>query len=82
MPPEGPPLSPYQVELIKRWIEQGADWTEHWSFEPPRRHAVPTVKHEQWIHNPIDAFVLSKLERNGLVPAHPASKVELLRRIT
>ena len=82
MPPEGPPLTPSQIGLLKTWIEQGADWKEHWAFDAPRSQPLPAVKNERWVRNPIDAFVLSKLESRGLNPAPPAEKAALLRRVT
>ena len=82
MPPEGPRLTAMQLDLLKRWIEQGAEWKEHWAFEPPAIASPAAVKDAAWITNPIDAFVLNKLEKNGLSPAAPASKTALLRRVT
>ena len=54
---------------------------QHWAFQPIVRPAIPTVKDKAWVNNPIDAFVLSKLEANGLSPAPPAEKAALLRRM-
>jgi mono/diheme cytochrome c family protein len=82
MPPEGPRLTETQIDLLRRWIEEGAEWREHWAFIAPQPQQPPTVKHAQWVANPIDAFILSKLEQKGLTPAPPASKTALLRRIT
>ena len=82
MPPEGPALSPAQIELLKQWIDQGSDWKEHWAFESPKSYQPPAVKDASWVTNPIDAFVLSKLEQNELAPAPPLDKVALLRRVT
>ncbi len=80
MPPEGKPLTPEEVALIRRWISQGAAWEKHWSFRPPVRHTPPTVKNNNWVQNPIDAFILARLEQAGLSPAPPSGKQELLRR--
>jgi len=82
MPPEGAPLTPAQIELLKTWIQQGAEWKEHWAFEAPKLSAVPAVNNQKWVTNPIDAFVLSKLEQAGLTPAVPLEKAALLRRVT
>ena len=82
MPPEGAPLSDSQIELLRRWIEQGAEWKQHWAFLPPQPQQPPTVKNAKWVANPIDSFVLSKLEQKGFAPAPPADKTALLRRIT
>ncbi|HVA45599.1 MAG TPA: DUF1549 domain-containing protein [Pirellulales bacterium] len=81
MPPEGKPLDAAQVALIRRWIAEGAKWEEHWAFQPVVRPAVPTVNRRDWVRNPIDAFILSRLEQNGLAPAPPANKLALLRRV-
>jgi mono/diheme cytochrome c family protein len=80
MPPEGKPLTAEQVELVRKWIVQGANWEEHWAFQPVVRPAVPEVIDRGWVRNPIDAFILSRLEGNGLQPAPPADKVALVRR--
>lgn len=82
MPPEGTPLTSAQVDILRRWIEQGAEWKEHWAFETPRRQDPPRVKNTEWVKNPIDSFVLDKLQQNGLIPADPAEKTVLLRRVT
>src|SRR4051794_15691959 len=78
MPPpksKKPKLTADQVELLKRWIRQGAPWEGHWSFTPPQRPAVPEVKDPAWVRNPIDAFVLQRLEKEGLSPSKEADKV-------
>ena len=82
MPPEGAPLTDSQIELLRRWIEQGAEWKEHWAFVAPQPQQPPTVKDAKWVANPIDSFILSKLEQKGFVPAPPADKTALLRRVT
>ena len=82
MPPEGAPLTDSQIELLRRWIEQGAEWKEHWAFIAPQPQQPPTVKDAKWVANPIDSFILSKLEQKGLTPALPADKTALLRRVT
>src|SRR5207253_2262582 len=68
--------------LIRRWIEQGAKWQKHWSFLPPRRPPLPPVKSARWCRNPIDAFILDRLEREGLAPSPEADKATLIRRVT
>lgn len=84
MPPpkSGRKLSPQQVELIKRWIDQGAPWGKHWAFETPRRPAVPESRDAALMRHPIDAFVRARLEREGLSPAPEASRETLIRRVT
>lgn len=75
-------LTPGQIELIKRWIEEGAKWEDHWAFVPPQRPALPPVQNKAWVKNAIDYFVLEKLEQEGLPPSSAASKEKLLRRVT
>lgn len=80
MPPEGKPLEDEEIELIRRWIDQGAHWAEHWSYRKPERPPVPQPKNADWVRNPVDAFILKRLEDAGLEPARPADKVALIRR--
>jgi mono/diheme cytochrome c family protein len=75
-------LSSQQVELLKRWIEQGATWQKHWSLIPPVRAELPAVKQPTWCQNPIDYFVLQRLEREGLSPSAEADRATLIRRVT
>ena len=83
MPPSGKePLSKDEIALIRRWIETGATWNDHWSFVKPVRPPLPAVHHEDWIRNPIDRFVLARLESKGLTPNDAADKTTLLRRVT
>lgn len=82
MPPpsHGRPLSEEQIATIRKWIEQGAKWQQHWALIPPHRPEVPQVQQSAWPRNPIDHFVLSKLESSGLVPSAEADRETLLRR--
>ncbi len=82
MPPEGAPLTDSQIALLRRWIDEGAEWKEHWAFLAPQPQQPPMVKDVKWVANPIDSFILSKLEQKGFVPAPPADKTALLRRVT
>ena len=84
MPPAKHPvkLTTRQIDLIKRWIEQGAKWQAHWAFVPPTRPDVPKVTTAAWVRNPIDAFVLARLEREKLRPSPEAEGATLLRRVT
>ncbi len=81
MPPEGKPLTAAEIGLIRRWIGEGAAWEVHWAFRPPLVHAPPAVRNGPWVRNPVDAFILNRLEQNGLAPAPAAEKVTLLRRV-
>src|SRR5262249_5437441 len=62
--------------------QRGTPAQQAWVFSPPHRPTVPVVKARTWVANPIDAFVLAKLEANGLSPSQPANKLMLLRRVT
>jgi len=81
MPPEGARLSAGEIELLRKWIIEGAKWDEHWAFRTPVPQQPPQVKNPTWVSNAIDNFVLAKLEQNDLLPAPPAEKVALLRRV-
>jgi len=74
-------LTADQKETIKRWIEQGATWKEHWVYTAPKRAALPAVKDEHWVRGPIDRFILAKLEAEGLAPAPEADRRTLARRV-
>ncbi len=83
MPPaeSGHKLSESQIETIRLWIDEGAKWEEHWAYIAPRRPALPKVKTRGWIRNPIDQFILARLEKEKLAPSPEADKVTLLRRL-
>ncbi|MBT8185105.1 MAG: PSD1 and planctomycete cytochrome C domain-containing protein [Eudoraea sp.] len=74
-------LNRFEKRLIKKWIEQGAKFEKHWAFIPPQKSAPPLIVNEHWVQNEIDAFVLKKLEENGLSPSDKAEKETLIRRI-
>ena len=84
MPPadSGKTLSPEQIATLRRWIAQGAEYKQHWAFVPPQRPELPQVGDPSWVRNPIDAFVLARLERAGLHPSPPAEPLVLLRRLS
>ena len=75
-------LSDREIGLIHRWIEQGAKWQKHWSFIPPKHPAIPQVNGQSWSKNAIDAFVLQRLEQQGLHPSPEADRATLIRRVT
>jgi hypothetical protein len=76
-------LSSAQHELLRRWIAEGAEFAEHWSFQQlPDKVAVPKVKDESWPRQTLDRFVLARLEAEGLRPAPRADPLRLLRRLT
>jgi len=81
-PPEAAKsLTVDEVELIRQWIESGAEWERHWAFECVRKPDLPRVPDGAWPRNEIDAFVLSRLEREGLSPSPEASRETILRRV-
>ena len=84
MPPadSGKTVTPEQIELIKRWIDQGAKYQGHWSFVTPVRPELPQVKTQASVKNPIDNFILARLEKDGISPAAAADKITLIRRLT
>lgn len=86
MPKDRDPLSKQEIELIRRWIDEGASWPEgadapHWAHVKPVRAPLPKVKRADWARRDIDAFVLARLEREGIEPAPAADPATLLRRV-
>lgn len=75
-------LSDYEIALITRWIEQGADWKPHWSYIKPGKAPLPEVIDTEWPQNAIDYFVLNKLESLKISPSIKAKKEKLLRRLS
>jgi hypothetical protein len=75
-------LSDHEIELIQRWIQQGAVWEKHWSFIPPKRRQLPEIKDHNWPRNPLDNFVLAHLEHEGVSPSPEADRERLIRRVT
>jgi hypothetical protein len=92
MPPRGAPLTPRQIALLRAWIDQGAGWPElagpqgngptHWAYRPLCRPGIPTVRTPGWVRNPIDAFVLARLEAAGISPSPEADRRTLIRRLS
>ncbi|MEY4941612.1 MAG: hypothetical protein RIQ93_3347, partial [Verrucomicrobiota bacterium] len=82
-PPEGhKALLPEQIALLRRWVQEGAEYQEHWAFVKPVRETPPAAKRSDWGHNAIDRFVLANLERAGLTGSPEADKYALLRRVS
>ncbi len=75
-------LTDREIETIRTWIKQGAQYQRHWSFIPPKRAPLPAVQDQEWVRNPIDAFILGRLERDGLHPSKEADKATLIRRVS
>ncbi|PQO25808.1 hypothetical protein C5Y96_23670 [Blastopirellula marina] len=94
MPPEGAAPTSTEIATLKRWIEQGAAWPDgvdevkltnpgdHWSFRPIERSVPPVVTRADWPRNPIDLFVLARLESKELSPSEDAPRRDWLRRVT
>ncbi len=83
MPPvdSGKSLTTKEKELLRRWIAEGASWSEHWAYVPPRKHELPTVKKTRWPANWIDHFALRHMEQSGQKPAPDADSITLVRRL-
>jgi len=92
MPVKADALKKEQIELLAAWIDQGAKWPDsasitaqlkkHWAYTKPLRPEVPKVRNGAWVRNPIDAFVLAKLETENLPPSAEADKTTLIRRLS
>jgi hypothetical protein len=93
MPPKGKgePLTKTQIALLRAWIDAGAPWpaealtaakSTHWSFQRPNRPGLPQIKNRGWIRNPIDHFILARLESEGIGPSPEADRATLIRRVS
>ena len=80
-PDHGPPLKPAEIAKLRQWIEEGADWQEHWAFVKPADSPTPDVNPSDWPKNSIDAFVLARLQQENLKPNPQAEPALLLRRL-
>ncbi|MEM7370247.1 MAG: DUF1553 domain-containing protein [Bacteroidota bacterium] len=74
-------LSEREIALLKKWINQGAEWKAHWSFIPPQKPELPDSENNIWSQNEIDHFILARMEEEGLEPSDEATKTELIRRL-
>ncbi len=75
-------LEEYEKEILKRWIEQGAKWEKHWSFNQVSNPTPPSVVNNKFVGNDIDNFIISKIENNNQQPSQKADKENLIRRIS
>jgi Protein of unknown function (DUF1553)/Protein of unknown function (DUF1549)/Planctomycete cytochrome C len=95
MPPGGPPLAAAEIATLRAWIDEGARFpaatnavapakpkSDHWAFQPVRRTPLPKLSGNPPISNPIDAFILARLQSEGIAPSPEASKRTLIRRVT
>ncbi|WP_253159154.1 DUF1553 domain-containing protein [Stieleria tagensis] len=83
MPPagKGKPMTPAEIELLRRWINQGGQYAKHWSYQVPVRPELPTVVDQDWPRGAIDRFTLAKMESAGLQPTPAADRLTLARRV-
>src|SRR5262245_55448274 len=94
MPPKGEPLTPQEIGKLRGWIDQGAKppaepkaatqlqlKSNHWAFQPIQQPRPPTAKNANWVKNPIDAFVLARLEKERLTPSPEADRRAQIRRL-
>ncbi len=83
MPPDGRDRpSADEIEMLRLWVEQGAPYTRHWSWQPITEPALPQLKNVDWARAPLDRFVLTSIEAKGLTPAPDADRRTWLRRVT
>ncbi len=84
MPPEetNKEFTKEETERIRKWIEQGASWNEHWAYAVPNRPSLPEVRDQAWPQNSIDRFILARLEKEGVTPSREADRATLIRRVT
>ena len=75
-------LTEFEKKILTKWIEQGAEYKEHWAFIAPQKPTPPTSPKTSWGNNEIDQFILAKQDENGLTPSEPASKEKLIRRLS
>jgi mono/diheme cytochrome c family protein len=82
MPLHGQPLAAAQIALLRQWIDEGASWENYWAFVAPKPQALPAVKQQGWVRQPLDRFILAALEKQSLTPSPEADKAALLRRVS
>lgn len=80
MPYKKEPLTKEEIRILTSWIEQGAEWGDHWAYVPVAEQQIPTSS--AWTRNDVDRFVLEKISANGLEPSAKADKARLLRRVS
>ena len=83
MPPakSGKKLTPQETELLRAWVASGARYEKHWAFVPVARPIIPAVRNLAWVRNPVDSFVLARLEKSGKTPSQMAESYVLARRL-
>jgi len=81
MPPEGESLSAEQIAKLRSWIDSGAKYERHWAYRSVEEPALPEVQNSDWVRNPIDRFVLARLEEAGIAPSPQADRATLIKRL-
>lgn len=81
-PEMGRALNSQEIDLLKQWIDQGAEYEPHWAYVAPRKKAMPAVRNAAWARNPVDVLILAELEKNGLSPSPEADRRTLIRRLS
>ena len=79
-PPEEGALTPEEIDVLKRWVEEGAEYERHWSFQPITHHDAPAAR--EWTRNAIDTFVQTAMGGAGLAPSPEADRATLIRRLS
>lgn len=84
MPPDdsNKSLTDGEIELVRNWIAQGAQWQGHWAFFPPQRTKPPSIDGDAWSRNPLDRFILARLASEGLASSAAADRITLIRRLS
>ena len=82
MPMDEDPLTKEEIDILTRWIDQGAKWKDHWAFIPPEQKLPPVSEDGAWIKNTIDQFIFARMNDEGLKPSEKADKPTLLRRVS
>src|SRR5205809_1858886 len=82
MPYHAAALPPQQIALLRQWIKEVANGEDHWAFVPPKPQPLPAIKRANWARQPLDQFILARLERESLEPSLEADKASLLRRVS
>ena len=77
----GKQLEDAEIELLRRWIEQGAEWDDHWAYRTPKKIDFPTTTDEQWPNSIADSYILARLDQESIAPARDADPVTLIRRL-
>ncbi|WP_040680008.1 PSD1 and planctomycete cytochrome C domain-containing protein [Niabella aurantiaca] len=75
-------LNEKEIDILTRWIEQGAHYEKHWAFIPPQKTSLPEIDHKEWAKNEIDYFTAEKMQEHGLQPNEEADKSTLLKRLS